>query len=976
MNSTNCLPVFLTSILFATALCGTGLADPPSSFDLRDVGGIDYVTSIKSQTGGTCWTHGTMAAIEGNLLMTGAWTAAGETGEPNLAEYHLDWWNGFNEHNNDDLDPPSGSGLVVHEGGDYRVATAYLSRGEGAVRDEDGQSYSSPPSRSEPGYHYYYPRDVEWFTAGADLSNINTLKNKIMAEGVMGTCLAYSSSFISNYIHYQPPTSTMLPNHAVAIIGWDDDQATQAPLDGAWLCKNSWGSGWGNDGCFWISYYDKWAGQEPEMGAVTFRNVEPFAYDNIYYHDYHGWRDTMTGITEAFNTFTAEADETLQAVSFFVAADNVTYTVRIYDRFEGGVLLDELSSTTGLIEYSGFHTIDLDSAVGLSAGDDFHIYVELSAGGHPFDRTSDVPVLLGARYRTIVESAAGPGESYYHNGSDWRDLYDHEFADSSWDGTANFCIKGLAVEKGLSVTPDTGLLAAGPVGGPFEPVSAVYDITNQDDHAIDFEVTKDPGDTWFTITGDTTGNLDPQETAQITVEINSGADVLSSGAYNGTVYITNTTDHLGDTERPVLLAVGDPTLQYEWLLDTDPGWTTEGQWEFGVPLGGGGSSGNPDPMGGGYTGSNVYGYNLAGDYSVNEPERHLTSTAIDCTGLLNVHLKFWRWLGVEEPRWDHAYVRVSNDGTDWVTVWENEDEVTDSTWVEMDLDISEVAADQATVYLRWTMGTTDTADVFCGWNIDDIAIWAVGSPPDCNDNGIPDHLDISGGTSPDCNGNGIPDECDIESGFSVDNNGNDIPDECELYPPVAADPPHDVLKNRYLSFNPNNTETVALRVEMTDSTLFPGSVGASGWVAEPDGTGRASLAAAPFYSSAWPALVHVGHCRITPGSEYEVRATADGTNFSDALTVMTADQPLPKVWADVVGPFGSAEWTAPNGIVSMDDLMAAVQKFQAVATAPPLTWVDVDGEQPNGVVNMTDLQQIVNAFKGQSYPFSAPADCP
>jgi hypothetical protein len=692
-----CFPRFRLPILasLVAVAYAAGQPNPPSSFDLRNVNGEDFVTSVKNQLGGTCWTHGAMAAIEGNLLMTGAWAAAGETGEPALAEYHLDWWNGFNQHNNDDTDPPTGGGLEVHYGGDYRVTAAYLARGEGAVRDVDGQSYDLPPLRNSPDFHHYYVRDIEWYTAGADLSRIDLIKQKVMSAGVMGTCMCYDEAFLWNYIHYQPPSSTALPTHAIAIVGWDDYLVTQAPQPGAWLCKNSWGQYWGLNGYFWISYYDKYCGQDPQMGAVSFQHVEPLAYEHIYYHDYHGWRDTQTDASAAFNVFTATGEQVLEAVSFFTAADNVDYTVKVYDRFENGQLLDERTSQSGTIAYTGFHTIDLATPVRLYSGDDFYIYLYLSAGGQPYDRSSDIPVLLGATGRTWVDSSSAPGQSYYWAGGAWQDLYD-------FNDTANFCIKGLAIDY-------IPLVISYPDGRPeFLAPGVLNRFTVQIANAMEDYV---PGTALLhyryddgafearpltPLGGDLLEALLPvadcsaQPEYYVSAQGNGGATALSPPGAPGQVW----------TAR-----MGTLTTVFQDDFQTDQGWLVQnisllsGAWQRGVPAGAG-DRGDPTTD---YDGSGkcyVTG-NCAGDCDVDGGPTRLISPQFGLADAGYYQVSYARWFYNDNQDVDRLTVEISNNnGASWVTV-ESVPHV-GTYWVYRTFNVSDYITPTAQVKVRFS----------------------------------------------------------------------------------------------------------------------------------------------------------------------------------------------------------------------------------------------------------------------------------
>ena len=173
-------------------------------------------------------------------------------------------------------------------------------------------------------------------------------------------------------------------------------------------------------------------------------------------------------------------------------------------------------------------------------------------------------------------------------------------------------------------------------------------------------------------------------------------------------------------------------IVYNFPLDSDPGWIMEGQWEYGIPTGQGGEEyGNPDPTSG-YTGSNVFGVNLDGDYDAEKRELYsLCAGPFNLSDYHDVNLRFARWLNTDEPRYVTASVDVSIDDKNWRTLWESETEITDSQWFPVKLSMTDAlkyllgdeSDGQSAVYLRWTYQVVKERAYPCsGWNVDDIQL--------------------------------------------------------------------------------------------------------------------------------------------------------------------------------------------------------------------------------------------------------------
>ncbi len=227
---------------------------------------------------------------------------------------------------------------------------------------------------------------------------------------------------------------------------------------------------------------------------------------------------------------------------------------------------------------------------------------------------------------------------------------------------------------------------------------------------------------WLTVSP-TEGVLAPGASNAVTFCLTEAVNSLPGTNYATSVVFSNVTRGFSIPCDATLL-ITPPRIVF-FPLDSDPGWPREGEWAFGTPAGLGGTvNGFPDP-GGGATGTNVFGINLAGDYSVavGDPS-YLTAGPFDLSGYTGTQLQFRRWLNADYEPYVYATIDVSTDGTNWNEIWNNgTSEIADAAWTRVNYDISAYADNGTSVYVRWGhQVASELAFPYSGWNIDDVEL--------------------------------------------------------------------------------------------------------------------------------------------------------------------------------------------------------------------------------------------------------------
>ena len=389
----------------------------PKHYDMRE---LERVTPVRDQgLYGTCWAFASLAALETTL-----------TPQENLvfSPDHMSLCNSFS--------------LGQNEGGEYTMAIAYMASWQGPVYESDdpyGDGKTNPDLKARKHLEeaqILAPKD--YVAIKEAIYKYGAVETSIYTQ--MKTANSWSGYYNrerATYYYNQEATC----NHDIIIVGWDDDfpkeYFTITPEnDGAFICKNSWGTEFGEDGYFYVSYEDANIGT---TNVVYTKLGDANNFDNIYQSDLLGWRGQLGyEKDQAYfaNVYRAGEDEELAAVSFYATDVDTTYQVYVVPEFEDADSLNDRKLVAeGSFEQAGYYTVRLDEAVKLKDNQKFAVVVHIQTPGavHP------VAIEYDADSRTR-EFDITDGEGYIS-------LYGNKWMSAEKNKDCNLCLKAFTNDR-------------------------------------------------------------------------------------------------------------------------------------------------------------------------------------------------------------------------------------------------------------------------------------------------------------------------------------------------------------------------------------------------------------------------------------------------------------------------------------------------------------------------------------------------
>ena len=417
VSSTNNYSLFVYKSLFNGTL--------PARYNLAENG---FVTDVKNQQdSGNCWAFAALASLETCVLKASnkTFNFSVENMKNLIEMYSAYGWK-----------------METNEGGYNGMPMGYLASWLGPVNATldpfDDKGTLSPLLDSE-----MHIQNIYVLPARTSYTDNDAIKEAILKYGGLYASYYHSAGYLNSKTnaYYDPYTGN--GNHAITVVGWDDDYSKNnfytAPAgDGAFIVKNSWGSSWGDNGYFYISYYDRVLfAVNKDNQAFTYILNDTVRYTKNYQYDVAGMTDYLiTGKKTVWyqNIYNATGNEAIAAVSTFFNT-TVDYEISIY-------VNDVLQLTqNGRHEGSGYYTIPLKEYVPVAVGDIFKIVVKLA---NPQNGYAAVPI---SEQLSTTRCYYAPGVSYFSNdGKKWTDLYD--YSASAYSHTYNSqvaCLKAFTV---------------------------------------------------------------------------------------------------------------------------------------------------------------------------------------------------------------------------------------------------------------------------------------------------------------------------------------------------------------------------------------------------------------------------------------------------------------------------------------------------------------------------------------------------